>query len=70
MKSLNIVSAAGAVKMDPNRGLQREESEVREQVEVETSWFKLKLEDITWQTIIIVGMVLATVVAVVYILAK
>ena len=56
--------------MDPNRGLPREESEVREQVEVETSWFKLKLEEITWQTIIIVGMVLATVVAVVYILAK
>jgi hypothetical protein len=56
--------------MDPNRGLPRDENDVRERVEVQTKWFKLKLDDITWQTIIVVGMILATVVAIVYIVSQ
>ena len=34
----------------------------KEQVEVESPWFKLKIDDISWKTIVIVGMILGSIV--------
>lgn len=34
----------------------------RERVEVSSPWFKMKIDDISWKTIIIVGMILASIV--------
>ena len=33
-----------------------------EQVEVESPWFKMKIEDISWKTIVVLGMILASIV--------
>jgi hypothetical protein len=41
-----------------------------EQVEVSSPWFKMKIDDISWKTIIVVGMILASIVSIVYILAN
>lgn len=34
----------------------------RELVEVSSPWFKMKIDDISWKTIVIVGMILAAIV--------
>jgi hypothetical protein len=34
----------------------------RERVEVSSPWFKMKIDDISWKTIIVVGMILASIV--------
>lgn len=34
----------------------------RERVEVSSPWFKMKIDDISWKTIIVVGMILASLV--------
>lgn len=36
--------------------------DVNEQVEVSSPWFKMKIDDISWKTIIIVAMILASIV--------
>ena len=38
------------------------EIDEKEQVEVESPWFKLKIDDISWKTIVIVGMILGSIV--------
>jgi hypothetical protein len=37
-------------------------------VAVSTPWFKMKLEDMDWKAVIVVGMILSTIIAIVYIL--
>lgn len=37
-------------------------------VAVSTPWFKMKLEDMDWKTVIVVGMILGTIISIVYIL--
>lgn len=41
-----------------------------ERVEVQTRWFKLKIEEINWKTIIVVALILAAIVEIVKILAN
>ena len=47
------------MKLDPNT-----QQEVLEDssVEVSSPWFKMKLEDINWKVVIVVGMILASIV--------
>jgi hypothetical protein len=33
-----------------------------EKVEVSSPWFKLKIDDISWKTIVVLGMILASIV--------
>lgn len=42
--------------------MQQAQTDEKEQVEVQSPWFKLKIEDISWKTIIIVGMILGSIV--------
>jgi len=37
----------------------------KELVEVSSPWFKLRLDDISWKTIVIVGMILVTIVLII-----
>ena len=46
--------------MNENKNCQIDDE--NEQVEVESPWFKMKMEDISWKTIVIVGMILASIV--------
>ena len=45
-------------------------NDILERVEVSSPWFKMKIDDISWKTIIVVGMILASLVSIVYILAN
>ncbi len=45
-------------------------SDSKEHLEVETTWFKLKLEDINAYSLIAIAMILATVVAIVWIVSQ
>lgn len=42
--------------------LSQNTSDDRADVEVSSPWFKMKLEDIDWKTIIVVAMILSTIV--------
>ena len=46
----------------PDNMQQCQVDDEKEQVEVESPWFKLKLDDISWKTIVIVGMILGSIV--------
>ena len=45
----------------PNN-IQQASDDIKEQVEVSSPWFKMKIDDISWKTIVIVGMVLGSIV--------
>ena len=46
-----------------NQDLSQQEQDVKEsKVEVDSPWFKLKLEDIDWKVILVVAMILCTIV--------
>ena len=53
---------------DPNT--QQQPPDEREQIEVQTNWFKLRIEDITWQTIVVIAMILAAAVQIVSIIFR
>lgn len=40
----------------------KQDNDERADVEVSSPWFKMKIEDIDWKTIIVVGMILASIV--------
>ena len=42
--------------------MQQSQTDEKEQVEVQSPWFKLKIEDISWKTIVVVGMILGSIV--------
>jgi len=45
-----------------------EDESLDRSVAVSTPWFKMKLEDMDWKAVIVVGMILSTIIAIVYIL--
>jgi hypothetical protein len=45
-----------------NKPKQNNEDVERADVEVSSPWFKMKLEDIDWKTVVVVAMILLTIV--------
>ena len=48
------------MKLDPNT--QQQDEPLESSVEVSSPQFKMKLEDINWKVVIVVGMILASIV--------
>ena len=48
--------------MDKIPNMQQAQNDEKEQVEVESPWFKMKIDDISWKTIVLVGMILGSIV--------
>jgi hypothetical protein len=42
--------------------VRRNNTDELEKVEVSSPWFKMKIDDISWKTIIVVGMILSSIV--------
>ena len=55
---------------DPAPAPCSDNTDSKENLEVETSWFKLKLEDINVYSLIAIAMILASTVAIVYIVSQ
>jgi len=51
--------------MDPNT---QQEQLLERSVEVSSPWFKMKLDDMDWKSVLVVAMILGTIVTIVYIL--
>lgn len=49
-------------EMDKIPNMQQAQNDEKEQVEVESPWFKMKIDDISWKTIVLVGMILGSIV--------
>ena len=45
-----------------NQNINQQEQESKVEVEVDSPWFKIKLADVDWKVITIVGMILASIV--------
>lgn len=50
--------------------MNNDDDNVRERVEVRSRWFSIKLEEINGYTLAAVAMILASIVAIVYIISK